>query len=48
LQLSNPEDLNRTAEEIAALLQSPEIYRYLKAQEQNEEKKRTRAKKREI
>jgi len=48
LQLSNPEDLNRTAEEIAALLQSPEIYRYLRAQEQNDEKKSTRGKKRAI
>ena len=38
IQLSNPDDLNRTAEEIAALLQSPEIYRHLRAQEQNDEK----------
>lgn len=44
LQLSNPEDLNRTAEEIAALLQSPEIYRYLRAQEQNDEQKVSKSK----
>lgn len=48
LQLSNPEDLNRTAEEIAALLQSPEIYRYLRAQEQNDEIKANKAKKRAL
>jgi hypothetical protein len=39
VQLSNPEDLTRTAEEIAMLLQSPEIYRYLRAQEQDDERK---------
>jgi len=37
LDLSDPTDLNRTAEEIAILLQSPEIYRYLRAQEQNDD-----------
>jgi hypothetical protein len=37
LELSDPTDLNRTAEEIAILLQSPEIYRYLRAQEQNDD-----------
>jgi hypothetical protein len=35
--VSNPEDLGKTAEEIAALMQSPEIYRYLRAPEQNDE-----------
>jgi hypothetical protein len=48
LQLSNPEDLNRTAEEIAALLQSPEIYRYLRAQEQNDEQKVSKSRKRAL
>ncbi|HEU0118203.1 MAG TPA: hypothetical protein VFR09_06170 [Alphaproteobacteria bacterium] len=38
VELSDPSDVERTAEEIAGLLQSPEIYRYLKAQEQNDEK----------
>jgi hypothetical protein len=37
VDLSDPSDLNRTAEEIALLLQSPEIYRYLRAQEQNDD-----------
>ncbi len=37
LKLSNPEDLGKTAEEIAALMQSPEIFRYLRAPEQNDE-----------
>lgn len=36
LRISKPDNLNRTAEEIAALLQSPEIYRQLKAKEQND------------
>lgn len=38
VQLSNLNDLSQTAEEIAMLVQSPEIYRYLRAQEQNDEK----------
>jgi hypothetical protein len=37
IDLSDPSDLNRSAEEIAILLQSPEIYRYLRAQEQNDD-----------
>jgi hypothetical protein len=36
LRLSDPNNLSRTAEEIATLLQSPEIYRQLKAKEQND------------
>jgi hypothetical protein len=47
IKLSNPDDLGRTAEEISNLIQSPEIYRYLRAPEQNDERKskaRTRAK----
>jgi hypothetical protein len=36
--LSNPDDLARTAEEIAALIQSPELYRVLRAKEQDVEK----------
>ena len=39
----NPNDLNRTAEEIAALIQSPEIYRHIRAQEQDDDKKGSRA-----
>ena len=38
VQLSNPDDLTRSAEEIAALIQSPELYRYLRAKEQDTEK----------
>lgn len=38
--VSEPENLMKTAEEIAILMQSPEIYRYLRAQEQNDEKRR--------
>jgi hypothetical protein len=38
IRLSNPDDLSRTAEEIANLMQSPEIYRYLRAPEQNDER----------
>jgi hypothetical protein len=38
VRLSNPDDLIRTAEEIAMLIQSPEILRYLRAQEQNDDK----------
>jgi len=37
LKLSNPDDLVKTAEEIATLMQSPEIYKYLRAPEQNDE-----------
>jgi hypothetical protein len=37
IKLSNPEDLGKTAEEIATLMQSPEIFRYMRAQEQNDE-----------
>jgi hypothetical protein len=37
IKLTNPEDLGRTAEEISILIQSPEIYRYLRAPEQNDE-----------
>jgi hypothetical protein len=40
VQLSNPGDLVRSAEEIAALIQSPELYRYLRAKEQDVEKTR--------
>jgi hypothetical protein len=39
IRLSNPEDLSKTAEEITALMQSPEIYRYLRAPEQNDERR---------
>jgi len=35
--ITDPENLNRTAEEITALIQSPEIYRYLCAKEQDHE-----------
>jgi len=38
IRLSNPEDLGKTAEEIATLMQSPEIYRYLRAPDQNDER----------
>jgi len=38
IKLSNPEDLGKTAEEIAALMQSPEIFRYMRAPEQNDER----------
>jgi hypothetical protein len=50
IRLSNPDDVGRTAEEITELMQSPEIYRYLKASEQDDEKKggRTTARSREI
>lgn len=38
IRLSNPEDLGKTAEEIATLMQSPEIFRYMRAPEQNDER----------
>jgi hypothetical protein len=38
IKLSNPDDLGRTAEEISTLIQSPEIYKYLRAPEQNDER----------
>ncbi|MFY9288686.1 MAG: hypothetical protein WAO98_09320 [Alphaproteobacteria bacterium] len=44
VELSDPDNLAVTAEEITALLQSPEIYRFLKAQEQNDEKDRKKKK----
>jgi hypothetical protein len=36
--VSNPDDLNHTAEEIAAMMQSPELYRRLRALEQDDER----------
>ncbi len=39
IRLSSPEDLVKTAEEISTLVQSPEIYRYLRAPEQDVAKK---------
>jgi hypothetical protein len=48
LTLSNPGDLSRTAEEVAALIQSPEIYRYLRAQEQDVEKQSARKAKKSV
>ena len=39
IQLSNPEDLGKTAEEITAFMQSPDIYRYLRAPEQDDEQR---------
>jgi len=44
LKLSNPDDLGKTAEEIATLMQSPEIYKYIRAPEQNDDDGRTRSK----
>lgn len=44
--LTDPQNLSLAAEEIADLIQSPEIYRHLRAQEQDDEKKSARAKKR--
>src|ERR1700679_3622361 len=41
--LTDPQDLNRTAEEIAELIQSPEIYRHIRAKEQNDEKDKAKA-----
>ena len=38
ISLSNPEDLSKTAEEITTFMQSPEIYRYIRAPEQNDER----------
>jgi hypothetical protein len=46
IKLSNPADLGKTAEEISTLMQSPEIYRYLRAPEQNDERNGSRAKSR--
>lgn len=43
VELTNPQDLNRTAEEIAALIQSPEIYQHIRAREQDDEKKNAEA-----
>jgi len=40
VQLSDPENLESTAEEIAELIQSPEIFKFLRAQEQNDEKRK--------
>jgi hypothetical protein len=45
VELTDPDNIIHTAEEIAALIQSPEIYRYLRAQEQNDEKKGVKPKK---
>jgi hypothetical protein len=42
IRLSNPEDLSKTAEEISALMQSPEIFRYMRAPEQNDERVKTK------
>jgi hypothetical protein len=39
IHLSNPDDLGKTAEEITAFMQSPDIYRYLRAPEQNDEER---------
>jgi hypothetical protein len=44
IKLSNPEDLGKTAEEIATLMQSPEIFRYMRAPEQNDEQRAAKAK----
>jgi hypothetical protein len=41
--LTNPDDLNHTAEEIAELIQSPEIYRHIRAREQDDEKKKAKS-----
>jgi hypothetical protein len=38
IHLSNPDDLGKTAEEIAALMQSPDIFRYMRAPEQNDDR----------
>jgi hypothetical protein len=38
IKLSNPADLVKTAEEISMLMQSPEIYKYLRAPEQNDDR----------
>ena len=45
VELSDPSNLSRTAEEIAALIQSPEIYRHIRAREQNDEKAGAKSKK---
>lgn len=37
--LSDPQNLSRTAEEIAELIQSPQIYQHIRAREQDDEKK---------
>src|ERR1700761_9196143 len=37
VKLTNPDDLARSAEEIAGLIQSPELYRFLRAKEQDVE-----------
>ncbi len=37
IKLSNPDDLNKTAEELASFMQSPDIFRYMRAPEQNDE-----------
>lgn len=44
VHVSDPDNLNRTAEEITALIQSPEIYRVLRAQEQDDHKKGSKKK----
>jgi len=38
LQITDPDNLGSTAEEIASLIQSPELYRHLRAREQDDEK----------
>jgi hypothetical protein len=38
IELSDPDNICGSAEEIATLLQSPEMYKHLRAQEQNDEK----------
>src|SRR3984885_12950749 len=43
IRRSNPADLGKTAEEIAALMQSPEIFRYMRAPEQNDESAKTKS-----
>ena len=44
IRLSKPEDIRRTAEEIAILLQSPEIFQQLKAPEQDDRNNPTESK----
>ena len=46
IKVSDPDNLNRTAEEITALIQSPELYQVLRAHEQDDERDHRKSKSR--
>jgi len=44
IRLSSPEDINKTAEEISVMMQSPEVYKFMRATEQDDTKASKRKK----